>query len=289
MKKFIATILLTATATTAYADDDVNFAAEWLNAIKDKGVQVEPDDFGHCHEAIAAARKAGKTRLGSDNDFNSFGGKDGYITLEQGESICREAIFYRDVVRKDLAVFAWFNGMAFAMMERTNDLSYYKTVEEHADACDKAVDALLAAKVDPATRFKVGITGHMAQTIAEIKPNVCDYARAEAKRIYKDRTEKADTERAPYVKAGIAGDKLDFVLKNDDGSIWLSGKREAVDAKALAKASTMFLWTTGEPDGWNYVVHDVYKYVFKGNNLVKTTSKSYRTKYGVKLGAAAFK
>jgi hypothetical protein len=286
-KTLIASILLI-TATAATSNADVGKAAEWLKQAKRGDLRYDPPNLDDCSSAIEAARKAGKTRLGWHPDFDAFGGKDGYLAIDNAEPICREAIFYRDVVRKDIEVFTEFNDMMFAMLHGTNDMTYYKHVQDLADKCDKAVDAMLAAKVDPSTPFVVGTSKHKANTVGEIKPNVCAAARSESQRIEKERTDKTEGERAPFLAVGIKDDKLEFVVKND-GEIFLVGKKEPRGPKDYAKASTMFLWTTREPDIFNYVVHTVYKHVFKGNKLVKESYKTYRLRDGQNPGAAAFK
>jgi hypothetical protein len=51
----------------------------------------------------------------------------------------------------------------------------------------------------------------------------------------------------------------------------------------------MFTWSTSDPDDNDYVIHTVRKYLFKGNNLVRTSEKTFRKRRGEELGAAAFK
>jgi hypothetical protein len=174
------------------------------------------------------------------------------------------------------------------MMSGTNDMSYYKTVAEQVDKCDKAVAALLAAKVDPSTLVRFGPSSHPAKTVGEIKTNLCDAARERSTSIEKARLEEAAAEREPFLKVGIKDEKLEFVVKND-GGIYLAGKRQSSNPKDLAKASTMFLWTVKDPDIFNYVVNTVYKYVFKGNKLVKESYRTYRLQDGREPPAAAFK
>ncbi|HEY5952054.1 MAG TPA: hypothetical protein VIV40_41440 [Kofleriaceae bacterium] len=286
MKKVIAFILL-ASATSAHAD--VSSAASWLLSVKGGQMMSNPaPDLGTCHESIEAARKAGKTRL-DDSAYRKLGlSKDGTITLEQAEGICRDAVFYRDVVRKDLAVFEYFNDMTWAMMHATTNDTYFKQVEEHADACAKAVDALLALKLDPSTPFKVGAVGHMAETIGDIKPVICDAARAQAKASAKELDDRINEAYEPFIKAGFKGDKLELMVAKD-GYLWLAGKRSPDSMKPWLKASVMFSSAASQPDGAGYVTHTVHKYVFKGNTLVNTIDKTYRLRQGAELPASAFK
>lgn len=289
-KTLIASILLITATASATPEWEISRVAESLTRLKNGDMQndIGKERVAACMQAVEELRKAGKTRVGPYSAFDAVGGKDRYLSLAQAESLCREAAFYQDVVAKDIELFKEFNEMMFAMLHGTNDMTYYKHVQDLADKCDKAVDALLAAKVDPSTPFVVGTSKHKANTVGEIKPNVCAAARSESLRIEKERTDKTEGERAPFLAVGIKDDKLEFVVKND-GEIFLVGKKEPRGPKDYAKASTMFLWTTKEPDIFNYVVHTVYKHVFKGNKLVKTSERTYRLKEGQNPGAAAFK
>jgi hypothetical protein len=291
MKKLIASILLTASAVLpAHADSsNLDSFGYWLHKVKFEGGKegLSPSDIAECNAIVEKARKDGKKEF-YDYAFKQLGYKDGMMTLAQAEGFCREVQFYSDVILKDVAVFSWFTEMTFALMSGTNDMSYYKDVAEHVDACDKAVAALLAAKVDPSTPVTFGPSSHRAKTVGEIKTKLCDAAREASTSIEKARLETAAAERAPFLKVGIKDDKLEFIVKND-GEIYLPGKRQSSNPKDYAKASTLYLWTVREPDIFNYVVNTVYKYVFKGNKLVKESYKTYRLQDGREPPAAAFK
>jgi hypothetical protein len=282
MKKLIATILITASSGAAVADSNDIYnlqqlifgckrgevehtKLEWINA----GVEK-------CTAALDEARKAGKPKVES-------------YSLAEAEAVCRDGRFYQ-VVLKDKDLFSQLadSFMFIKHKKADGDQDYLKSFEADTNKCDKAVEALLAANVPTTTPFQVGRGQHQTKTVADLKPKVCDAARAEAKRALDELIEETAKDREPFLKVGIKDDKLEFIVKND-GEIYLPGKRQPSSPKDYAKASTMFLWTVRDPDIFNYVVNTVYKYVFKGNKLVKESYRTYRLQDGREPPAAAFK
>lgn len=84
---------------------------------------------------------------------------------------------------------------------------------------------------------------------------------------------------------GVANDRRSYDLPIAKAA----GGSAPDDLRKYAKASTMFLWLSSDPDAAGYVTHTVRKFQFKGNTLVKTSDKTYRKKRGEQLGSSAFR
>lgn len=80
----------------------------------------------------------------------------------------------------------------------------------------------------------------------------------------------------PYRAVGIKGDRLDLLVDHIDYAMYAVGGRELTTPKQLKAAKIIFEMLSND-DGWT-----VRRYVFKGNKLVSTTSKSYLLKPGAK-------
>lgn len=306
MKKLIASIVLLASTTPAFAFGETGYAqsivsdlARWVRMLKrgdytrytgseQRLQKTQNGTSTECLDAVAGARKEGATTLWHEV-FEHFGGKldDNHhwtITLDQAAEICKEATFYADVVLKDLDTFgqasvAFDKLMQFGITEGAIDYQR-KAVER----CGPAVDELLAAAVPPTFPYPVG----EAKTVAELKAKVCEHGKQTLKRVVDTVVANAAKARAPFMKAGIEGDKLALMLQYD-GSVFLPGGAASDNLRRYAAASSLFVWLTSDPDGDDYVVHTVRKYQFKGNKLVRDSEKTYRKKRGANLGAAAFK
>ncbi|HZI44746.1 MAG TPA: hypothetical protein VFD53_05980 [Ilumatobacter sp.] len=132
-------------------------------------------------------------------------------------------------------------------------------------------------------------TGTSTYTIAEYEAKVCDQLAALHPTFIADaRTElrKAiEKTMAPYVAAGIGGQKLEMMIRYD-GVYWrLPGGARTDDPKTLAAASILFHWLEAEDaEDPNYVLHTIRKFTFKGNDLVKVGERAYRKKKGAALG-----
>jgi hypothetical protein len=217
--------------------------------------ELERDAHGvtACQASIERARERGATKL-FDDSFKPFGaaktGTTWELTLGQAEGVCREAAFYKEVVLKDVAVFAGAHE------------------PQHVQRCQPALDAMLAAGVAPSLSF---VLDDRVKTVGDLKAH-CALA---AKR------------STDYMQAGIKGNRLALVLQY--GNVYLPGGAPTDNLKKLATAPVLFLWTTSDPDANDDVVHTVRKHLFKGNTLVKSCEKTYRTPRGAKLGASVFK
>jgi len=298
MKKLIGTVVLLASTSTAFASgEQVEWAAEYVKAMKTASPGRYRRDVTECAQSVKEARDA-KAPIAAKPIYKDFGGAPvddhGYayqITYEQADAICRDAAFLSDVVYKDMGIFVDLDSkidtlVRFDWNMGAKDSMPTDYLTQLVPACEKAVADLEAAKVPATTPFVLDHTG--VATVGDLKKKLCDRAKDLGANYWKHREDDAVKAKAPYLKAGIKGDKLDLMLEYS-GSLFLAGKRAPTGLKPYAAASTMFSWSTSDPDDNDYVVHTVRKYMFKGNTLVKTSEKTYRTRRGENLGASAFK
>lgn len=143
-----------------------------------------------------------------------------------------------------------------------------------------------ARKIDPA--MKVGKRNlSLDQFEAEVSNVLTDVAPkwiADARAAVRARNEKI---AAPYVAAGISGQKLDLLVSYD-GVYWrLKGGERTDDAKKLAKASVLYHWLSIKDDEYPlFEINTIRRYEFKGNALVGVTEKRYRRPEGADLSDA---
>lgn len=300
-KTFITTALFITISTPAFANppsaapSSVVDTAHWLKQARAgekgtfqyHGLDKNPDGVTNCMASLEARRKDGDTEVYSA-DFESFGAKRDSdarwnLTIDQAEDLCREGERDLYVLFKDYDVIARSNIDYDRLVQFDFGVEGVQQLIDVAKKCPAAVDAILAAKLDPATPFHVG----SAKTVGELKA-MCEAGRKAGEKYlaYVDQQGKKAAE--PYIKAGIKDDKLDLMLKYD-GSVFLTGGAAPDNLKKYAAASALFVWMTSDPDDAGYVVHTVDKYVFKGNRLVRSTEKTFRLKSGAKLGGSAFK
>jgi hypothetical protein len=296
MKKLIAAVILVTSASTAFAGVTtyVDEAAKYLVEVKSGKKVYRSDWIAQCAEPVSRARAANDP-IPPHIIYKNFGGKpvgDKYaITYDQADAICREASYYRDVVFKDLDLFKDLDSKINMLVTTDWSMENKDTMSTDyltklGESCEQAVAVMTAAKIPASAPFKLDYTG--VNTIGELQTKLCDRAKDVGQNYWKRRVEAEAKSKEPYVKAGIKGDKLDLMLEYD-GSIFLTGKRAPDGLKPYAAASTMFTWSTSDPDDNDYVIHTVRKYLFKGNNLVRTSEKTFRKRRGEELGAAAFK
>jgi hypothetical protein len=298
VKKLIVTAILCASTSAAFAmGEEVGATAEWLLKVrKGEAGRYPYTDVARCQASIDEAR-ARNAEIASRPVYKEFGGvheRAVYytITYEQGEAICREASYYQDVVLKDGTFFSQLYGHIHAFEARGTDVAVDsddpKRLAAKAEPCNKAVAALVAANVPASTRMWLSIGPEDVLTVGELKTKLCDVAKDLGENYAKRKLEDDAKTRAPYLKVGIKGDKLELLLEYGDG-VYLAGQNAPDDLRKYAKASTMFTWTTSDPDAADFVVHTIRKYVFKGNTLVKTIDKTYRKRRGEKLGGGPFR
>jgi hypothetical protein len=243
-----------------------------------------------CIAAVAAARKAGAKEL-THSYFDKLGGtpdKDGKYTipLDRADKLCADyAQYYAIGSRSDV-----FEHAVFVMGNLNPDtapsLEYAQGVVGEVAKCNKAVDAIVAAGVPPAMAFTLRDKSY---TVADLKPKFCDALAKAAAKYTKMVEDAAKAERARYAKAGISGDKLDLMLKWGPDGLILAGGKSSSDLKVFAAATLIFSYRTSDPDAQNNVIHTVDRYEYKGNKLVKMTSKEYRKPAGAAVTPNMFK
>jgi hypothetical protein len=295
-----ASILITAstTAVAERAPQPVERAGRWLLELKAGTLtshQSAPDTVTRnasgtttCYDAIEQARTAGVTKFWVPDSFARIGaspeGDNHYLSLAQAEGVCRETAFYNDVVLKDLEVFAGVSTDFEHLAKYDTSISAHELTKKRVDACEPAVDAMLSAGVSPTLPF---LFNDKVKVVGDLKAH-CALARDTYKRYLEHAKREQVKEREPYLKAGLKGERLEFVMQYD-GYIYLPGGATTDNLKKLATAPALFIWNTSDPDASDYVVHTVRKHVFKGNTLVKTYEKTYRKPRGAKLGGGVFK
>jgi hypothetical protein len=157
----------------------------------------------------------------------------------------------------------------------------------NGEACAAALAKAKAELPDVKVRDKDQLL-----TLAEFETRICKPLSTEVpdwvaagRKVHRARREKA---MAPYAAAGIGGKKLDLMI-DYEGVYWrLAGGEKTDNPKKLAAASVLFHWLEG-PARLGIVSHTVRRYQFKGNDLVKTTEKTYTTVQGATLPSSAFK
>lgn len=141
-------------------------------------------------------------------------------------------------------------------------------------------------KIDPA--MKVGkrnlALGQYEKEVYDVLVDVAPKWIADARAALRARNKEI---AAPYIAAGISGQKLDLIVSYS-GVYWrLEGGGRTDDAKKLAKASVLFHWLSMEdPDDSRYEINTVRRYEFKGNDLAQVTEKRYRRPKGADLDDA---
>lgn len=289
MTKLLAAFIVLATTAPAYAGyegEPARLLGEWIKSRK-KSLGDDPNTSGvtECEAGVAEGKKQGLTKLRSI---------DGDIPIEEAAKICAEGARY-NVLLKDYKVFTdLIDNMRYLRTDMMPSEEYVAKVLQAADRCNKAVDAMLAAKIPATEPYEIKGTNQkseeqvFAKTVADIKPNICEAAKKASAQFNKAAEAEAAKARAKYTKVGIKEDKLDLML-GYDGSVFLPGGASSADMKKYAAASVLFVWLTSDPDAQDFVVHTVRRYQYKGNKLVSQTEKTYRKKRGAKLGAAPFK
>jgi hypothetical protein len=277
---FAAIVLL---PLAAHADDigdasyDVGKYAESIEEAKDYIGKIAADKKpADCTAAVARARKAGAKTLTSDH----FKPTDD-ITLEQADKLCKEyAQYYAIGIHGDDLRHLEENVKLLTPRMAPGPEFVKKTLEQAAQCTAWAKD-FAAAGIPASFAFK---TQDVAYTVGDLKAKLCDVAVKAAGQFTKEMADAAKKEQQKYSKVGIAGDKLELMLKYDGGVV-LPGGDSSDDLKQYAAASALFVWTTSDADSAGFVVHTVRKYQFTGNKLVATTEKTYRKKKGDKVGA----
>lgn len=169
------------------------------------------------------------------------------------------------------------------------DASTATTFGTHAAACSAAIERALAAGA-PATqavRIRDNRGGDEAMTLAAARTSVCDalasWAKTYAVATTAAKQAAADAAKKRYSSVGAGGDKLSWLVYYDPdgtGATWfLPGCKEEGDPRKLAKAPVLLRWTTAD-DG----THEIRRLQFKGNKLVKDTTRTFLTEGAARKG-----
>lgn len=157
-----------------------------------------------------------------------------------------------------------------------------------AAACSAAVDRALAGDVPPTLSVRVRSNlGDLELTLPEARAKVCEklaaWAKAYGPATIAAKQAAADAARARYASVGAGGDRLSWLVYYDPdgtGATWfLPGCKEEGDPRKLAKAPVLLRWTTAD-DG----THELRRLQFKGNRLVKDTTRSFLTEGAARRG-----
>ena len=168
------------------------------------------------------------------------------------------------------------------------DASYATDFGAKASACTAAVDRALAGGVPASLAVRVRSNlGDVTKPLPELRSAVCaklaDWAKGFAGATNAAKQAAADKARARYASVGAGGDKLSWLVYYDPdgaGTTWyLPGCKAEDDPKKLAKATVLMRWTE-DADG----TQSIRRLQFKGNKLVKDTSRNFLTEAAARRG-----
>jgi hypothetical protein len=145
-----------------------------------------------------------------------------------------------------------------------------------------------ARKLEPGMKVgkrKLSLDAFEAEVATPLK-DVAPKWIAAARAAFRARNEKL---AAPYIAAGVAGEKLDLVVTYG-GVYWrLEGGERTDDAKKIARASLLFQWLEmKDPEDQRFDIHTIRRYEFDGNKLRGVTEKRYRVLGGNQLSLGVF-
>ncbi len=155
-----------------------------------------------------------------------------------------------------------------ARMKAGDDTLDYDTIHGEVTTCDDAAD-YAAQVLDPKQPLKYSANGQpdWTGTVATAH-EICDAA---------DQASAAMKEKvlAPYVKAGIKGDKLKMISDHIDTYLQVKGGESTNDPKKLAKSPVLFLeWEAGSCAKGTVTRLERFQFDKKGK-LVKTSAHEY--------------
>jgi hypothetical protein len=277
MKHLIGLVVLVSMSAIALANDDSELGNYWSQL---KGAKAETidriskgSDGAKCKAIVDKAKAAGTAGF-KDSSYKQ-------LSIDEAAKLCEEYDWHAKLRAHSAEWQRIFGDMRLLTPDMAPGPDFVKNDLALAQQCTKAADELLAAGVPPDLSFHPD--RKLTMTVGEIKPKICDALTKAAGQFTKDMADVKKKAAERYTKVGIAGDKLDLMLKYE-GSLFLAGGDAPDDMKRYAAASALFVWTTSDPDAADYVVHTVRKYSFSGNKLNGTSEKTYRKKRGEKLG-----
>jgi len=149
-----------------------------------------------------------------------------------------------------------------------------------ASACTAAIDQALAAGAPKDVVVPRHVYGEPELTVPQMRTDICDKLAAWANDFGAATTKAKEAQKAAakqrYAQYGAAGDRLEWLAYYDadaKGTTWYTpGCKGIDDPKKLAKAPVLMQWWTAD-DG----TVTIRRFQFKGNKLVKDTSKTFLT------------
>jgi hypothetical protein len=276
MQRFTTLALMLAMASKAYADDPTESYArrfmeyDHLRETVDHGGHIGPA-AGDCTKDIAKAKAEG---VPADAMFTIWlNSKKVQMSFDDiASKICAPYERAFEVQGIEAAVEAAWQDLDWLKMIdiASNHPENAVTLAKDADACIKAV-----ARVDA---MGIGDREHRGVHLDEAKEKICDplaKAAATFASDVKNAAAAAEAEaQAPFKAVGIKGDKLFtctqyHVLRGVGG--W------ELEAAQIKKAKVLFALQGGDEYGWT-----LYRFTFKGDKLVGTTSRNYVLRPGPK-------
>lgn len=273
------------TAAAKKALETVNPVVNWLQAMRTEagatdGAAGRPSEKA-CHDAAAAARKAGledDAKLYADglltlDDAKYDDQHQPYLALGDLDALCTE---YGKWILIVPAAAAQATALQQASFYATQDASSYpaatgKELLATSKTCRETTQKAIAAGAPDDWKT----TEHGTQlTLAEGLDQACKAlediaAKWGVETGGQDRANEAAI-RDRYKALGVAGARLDLYVQNDN-TYWLGkGCQKITDPKRLVKAKVLFQWWDAA-DG----TITIRKYTFAGNAVKSVTNKTY--------------
>lgn len=240
----------------------------------------DPSQFSRpatdCDQVVAALGKAGMKATDLIEGSRTF-------PFKQAGEKCRTYGSWKAIADAMPAVTEAAQALATtsAVTVGWGDESYATRYGALATACSAGVDKALAAGAakDQAVMVRDGRADRRL-TLPAIRADICDKLGAWAKEFgpatIKAKEAQKAAARQRYAQHGAAGDRLEWLAYYDSdakGATWYTPGCKAVDdPRKLAKAPVLMQWWTAN-DG----TVTIRRFQFKGNKLVKDTSKTFLT------------
>lgn len=283
----LALAVLTASTSIAAADrtpvdqagDDLRLFKRDLESLEYNPLLTTKLTIEGCKKVIDTARAAGVTD-DTKLDVTVEGIKK--LTLGEAPALCAR-FAHAFLISQAAAVMdeaggslQWYSDIDIASNHEENQDKLVAT----ATRCDAELTRLLAAGVDADFVMKIGRDSQKVK-IAEGKTKLCEplakIANTFAKTVETERKARYERASRPYKAVGIKGDKLDFIIDNED-SIRGVGGRALSTPKELKAAKVMFVATYKDVGGEEF--WHVTRYVFSGDRMTSSTMKTFRGRPG---------
>lgn len=274
---------LAAAPPAAHADDPDSLRAELhLFALAVAGARAGEPEAGYfeapaarCGQVVAALKKAGV----KPDDVIEGGAS---FPFREADARCKEYGKWKPAVDTMTAMGDFLEDVAVTRAvkpgEQSNEELATRIAARGAE-CTRLVDGALAAGARGDVKLPVPRRDE-PMSLREARGEVCqaltDWAKGFVGANRDAREAMAKAARDRYAKHGAAGDRLQWLVYYDpdgQGTSWfLPGCKETQEPARLAKAPVIVRWTE-EGDGTQHL----RRLQFKGNKLVKDTSRSFLT------------